>query len=58
MDEAREAQAYKKRAIRLMQQNAQCDQLDPVLVLEQIPDDWELQTEDCDLVSFLSALFD
>ena len=52
-----EAAEYRRRAIRLMMQNSYGDQLDPKVILEQIPDDWELKTDDYDLASFLSALF-
>ena len=53
-----EAKQYERRAIRLMQENTSTDLLDPETILEQIPDHWELKTADCDLISYLAALFD
>ena len=37
-----EAERYRERAIRLMQQNVQGEKLDPEVILEKIPDDWEM----------------
>ena len=53
-----EADRYRERAIRLMHENAYGDRLDPEIILEKIPDDWELKTQDYDLVSLLSTLFE
>ena len=52
-----EAERYRERAIRLMQQNVQGEKLDPEVILEKIPDDWEMQTDDYDLYSLLSTMF-
>ena len=49
---------YRGLAIRLMQSSAAQDQLDPEVVLAQIPEDWALSTDEYDLVSFLASLFD
>ena len=40
-----------------MQQNVQGEKLDPEVILEKIPDDWEMQTDDYDLYSLLSTMF-
>jgi len=49
---------YKQRAHALMQQNSSSGLLDPQVVLEKIPNDWELQSEEYNLIDFLSSLFD
>ena len=49
---------YKKRAHVLMQQNSSTGLLDPQTVLEKIPNDWELQDGDYNLIEFFSSLFD
>lgn len=49
---------YRGLAISLMQSSTVQDQLDPEIVLSQIPEDWELRTDDYDLVGFLTSLFD
>jgi hypothetical protein len=33
-------------------------QLDPVTVLSKIPDDWEIITDDRNLISLFSSMFD
>lgn len=53
-----EAEMYRGLAISLMQSSTVQDQLDPEIVLSQIPEDWELRTDDYDLVGFLTSLFD
>ena len=53
-----QANQYRSRAIKLMQQNSATGLLDPTVVLEQIPPDWQLQGDDYDLIKFLSSLFD
>ena len=54
----REGAEYRQRAIRLMQQNSSTGLLDPQVVIESIPNDWALQSEEYDLIDFLSSLFD
>jgi hypothetical protein len=34
------------------------NKLDPHIVLEEIPDDWDLKSEEYNLVKYLSAMFD
>ncbi len=41
-----------------MKSNASTGLLDPMKVLESIPDDWDLQSTDFDLVQFLCSLLD
>ena len=38
-----EAKEYRERAIRLMRNNSSTGLLDPLVVLQQIPNDWALQ---------------
>ena len=46
-------------AIKLMNKNSSTGLLNPLTVLNQIPDDWPLQKDDeFDLIEFLSSLFD
>jgi hypothetical protein len=33
------------------------EDLDPTKILDKVPDDWLLKTEEYDLVSFLSSIF-
>lgn len=33
------------------------EDLDPTKILEKVPDDWLLKTDEYDLVSFLSSIF-
>ena len=58
MHKKKEGEQYRNLAIRLMQSNASKNQLDPMKVLDLIPGDWELQTAEYDLTSFLSSVFD
>ncbi len=41
-----------------MKQKASEQLLDPLKVIDSIPDDWVLQAEEYDLVEFISSLFD
>ena len=41
-----------------MQSREARNQLKPLEVLQMIPADWPLKSEDCDLIGFLSSIFD
>mmetsp|Transcript_16010 Transcript_16010/g.24828 ORF Transcript_16010/g.24828 Transcript_16010/m.24828 type:complete len:231 (-) Transcript_16010:25-717(-) len=53
-----EAAVYKKQAMELMKRYSSSSMLDPHLVLEMIPEDWELKKDDLNLVSYLQSMFD
>ena len=53
-----EADRYRERAIRLMHENTHGDRLNLEVILEKIPEDWELKTNEYDLVALLSTLFE
>ena len=52
------AQIYEERALKLMRNQKAKTQLDPVTVLSKIPDDWEIITDDRNLISLFSSMFD
>lgn len=52
------AQMYEERALKLMRNQKAKTHLDPVTVLSQIPDDWEIITDDRNLISLFSSMFD
>jgi len=52
------AQKYEARALNLMRNQRAKSQLDPVTVLSLIPDDWEIITQERNLVNLLSSIFD
>ena len=52
----KEAEEFRKQAIRLMEKYS-AEDLDPTKILDKVPDDWLLKTEEYDLVSFLSSIF-
>jgi len=41
-----------------MRNHSAKNQLDPLVVLNLIPENWELKTNDYNLLSFLSSIFD
>jgi hypothetical protein len=41
-----------------MRNHSSKNQLDPLVVLKLIPDDWELKSTDYNLVTFLASIFD
>jgi hypothetical protein len=45
-------------AIKLMQSKEARNQLKPLEVLQMIPGDWPLKSADCDLIGFMSSIFD
>jgi hypothetical protein len=49
---------FKKYAIQLMQSKEARNQLKPLEVLQIIPPEWPLKTLDCDLIGFMSSIFD
>ena len=57
-DSIEKSAKYRERAIHLMQANSSTGLLDPQVVLKKIPDDWAMQTDEYDLIDFLSSLFD
>lgn len=54
----REAEEFRKLALKLMQSQSAVNGLNAETVLDKIPTGWELQMEDVDLASFLASLFD
>ena len=52
----KEAEEFRKQALRLMEKYS-AEDLDPSKILDKVPDDWLLKTEEYDLVSFLSSIF-
>jgi hypothetical protein len=49
---------FRSKAINLIQKHSSDEELDPIEVLDMIPEDWDLETEDYDLSSFLKSVFD
>ena len=49
---------YKKQAVDLMKRYSGSMQLDPHIVLTLIPGDWDIQTPDYNLVTYLASMFD
>ena len=49
---------FRSLAIQLMQSREARNQLKPLEVLQMIPADWPLKSEDCDLIGFLASIFD
>ncbi len=49
---------FRALAIKLMQSKEARNQLKPLEVLQMIPGDWPLKSSDCDLIGFLSSIFD
>ena len=41
-----------------MRNHSSKNQLDPLVVMKLIPEDWELKNEEYDLITFLSSVFD
>jgi len=41
-----------------MQSKEARNQLKPLEVLQMIPGDWPLKSADCDLIGFMSSIFD
>jgi hypothetical protein len=56
--EKERALSFKKLALDLMKRYSSSNKLDPRIVLELIPEDWDIQSEDYNLVSYLSSMFD
>ena len=54
----KEAEEFRRLALRLMQNQSSKNQLDPRVVLEKIPASWRFKESDVDLIGFLSSLFD
>lgn len=52
------ADKYRDLALSLMRNHSAKNQLDPLIVLNLIPENWELKTNDYNLLSFLSSIFD
>lgn len=52
----KEAEEFRKQALRLMEKYS-AEDLDPTKILDKVPDDWLLKTDEYDLVSFLSSIF-
>lgn len=52
------AQLYRDNALGLMRDHASKNTLDPMTVLNLIPEDWQLSTDGLNLVSFLMSMFD
>lgn len=52
------AQKYEARALNLMRNQKAKTQLDPVTVLSLIPDDWDIITQERNLINLLSSMFD
>jgi len=49
---------YKKQALDLMKRYSGSMQLDPHIVLKLIPEDWDIQTPEYNLVTYLASMFD
>lgn len=52
------AQKYETLALNLMMNQKAKSHLDPLIVLNSIPDEWEIITEHRDVISLLSSMFD
>jgi len=54
----KEAEEFRRLALKLMQNQSSKNQLEPRVVLEKIPASWMFKEQDVDLIGFLSSLFD
>jgi len=52
------ATLYSNKALDLMRNHSSKNLLDPLTVLNLIPEDWELKTDNYNLISLLSSVFD
>lgn len=52
------SKTYSTKALELMRNHSAKNQLDPLTVLNLIPEEWELITESYNLISLLSSVFD
>lgn len=52
------AEMYRDNALGLIRDHASKNTLDPMTVLNLIPEDWQLKTEGLDLIQFLMSMFD
>jgi len=52
------SEKYRDSALRIMRANSSKSMLDPVKVLNMIPDNWELKNNDYNILSFMCTIFD
>ena len=52
------ANQFRLKALNLMRKHSSDDELDPLAVVDMIPEDWMLQTNEYDMVGFLKSVFD
>lgn len=52
------ANSFRLKALTLMRKHSADDELDPVAVVDMIPEDWEMETENYDMNNFLKSVFD
>ena len=57
-DQIKLANEYEKHALDLMMNQKVKSYLDPLIVLEKIPDDWEIIKDERDVIQLLSSMFD
>jgi hypothetical protein len=58
LDSKSKATLFKTLAISLLKKHSTNESLDPKVVLEKLPSDWELVTSDFNLAAYLSTVFD
>ena len=52
------AEKYRDAALRIMRTHGSKNQLDPLKVIQMIPEHWELRSSEQNVLSFLSTIFD
>mmetsp|Transcript_16316 Transcript_16316/g.27576 ORF Transcript_16316/g.27576 Transcript_16316/m.27576 type:complete len:245 (-) Transcript_16316:54-788(-) len=58
IEHKKKALEFKKQALDLMKKYSSGEHLDPYTVLQIIPEDWEIQSEDYNLINYLQSMFD